>query len=217
MKALSLWQPWATLMAERYKRIETRSWPTKYRGELAIHAAKKIAPEGVALWRVEQESGAIPGFLGRFDELPKGRLLCVVELIDCVPTDWLLHSHEDAASRWRNANRVAPSPRPPVELGNAGSDRPVEADGVRAWVLDHLSPCLEAVGLTPTVPEGVRYVYQSPSERGREQEALLEYATAWLRAYEKSYKEIDHDYTMAKCALASAVRAALSAGEKAGK
>ena len=40
MKALTLTQPWATLVAIGAKRIETRSWQTKYRGPLAIHAAK---------------------------------------------------------------------------------------------------------------------------------------------------------------------------------
>lgn len=38
---LSLWQPWASLMAALAKKIETRSWPTNYRGLVAIHAAKK--------------------------------------------------------------------------------------------------------------------------------------------------------------------------------
>ncbi|HEV7298716.1 MAG TPA: ASCH domain-containing protein [Tepidisphaeraceae bacterium] len=41
MKAISLWQPWATLIAVGAKRIETRSWSTHYRGRLAIHAAKR--------------------------------------------------------------------------------------------------------------------------------------------------------------------------------
>ena len=40
MKALTLRQPWATLVAIGAKRIETRSWRTSYRGPLAIHAAK---------------------------------------------------------------------------------------------------------------------------------------------------------------------------------
>lgn len=40
MKALSLTQPWATLVATGAKQIETRSWSTKYRGPLYIHAAK---------------------------------------------------------------------------------------------------------------------------------------------------------------------------------
>ena len=40
MKALTLTQPWATLVGIGAKRIETRSWATKHRGKLAIHAAK---------------------------------------------------------------------------------------------------------------------------------------------------------------------------------
>lgn len=40
MRAISLWQPWASAIALGSKRIETRSWSTSYRGPLAIHAAK---------------------------------------------------------------------------------------------------------------------------------------------------------------------------------
>ena len=40
MRALTLYQPWATWVADRMKRYETRSWSTPYRGQLAIHAAK---------------------------------------------------------------------------------------------------------------------------------------------------------------------------------
>jgi hypothetical protein len=45
MKALTLTQPWATLVAIRAKKIETRSWSTNYRGPLAIHAAKGYGSE----------------------------------------------------------------------------------------------------------------------------------------------------------------------------
>ena len=38
MKAITLYQPWANLVAIGVKRIETRSWGTKYCGPLAIHA-----------------------------------------------------------------------------------------------------------------------------------------------------------------------------------
>lgn len=41
MKAISLWQPWASLVALGVKTIETRSWSTKYRGPLTIHAAAR--------------------------------------------------------------------------------------------------------------------------------------------------------------------------------
>jgi hypothetical protein len=39
MKALSIRQPWATLLCLGVKRYETRTWKTDYRGPLAIHAA----------------------------------------------------------------------------------------------------------------------------------------------------------------------------------
>jgi hypothetical protein len=42
MKALTLYQPWATLVAIGAKTIETRSWGTRYCGPLAIHAGKNI-------------------------------------------------------------------------------------------------------------------------------------------------------------------------------
>lgn len=41
MKIITLWQPWASLIAFGLKEYETRSWKTKYRGKLAIHAAKR--------------------------------------------------------------------------------------------------------------------------------------------------------------------------------
>ena len=40
-KVLSLIQPWASLAVLGHKKIETRSWNTKYRGELFIHASSK--------------------------------------------------------------------------------------------------------------------------------------------------------------------------------
>jgi len=42
VKALTLHQPWASLIAVGAKRIETRSWSTSYRGPLAIHAAARL-------------------------------------------------------------------------------------------------------------------------------------------------------------------------------
>ena len=39
MKVLSLREPWATLIKDKKKFVETRSWKTNYRGELYIHAS----------------------------------------------------------------------------------------------------------------------------------------------------------------------------------
>lgn len=41
MKLVTLHEPWATLAALGLKQIETRGWSADYRGELAIHAAKR--------------------------------------------------------------------------------------------------------------------------------------------------------------------------------
>lgn len=41
IKAISVLQPWASLIALGHKKIETRSWNTKYRGPLLIHASAK--------------------------------------------------------------------------------------------------------------------------------------------------------------------------------
>jgi len=54
MKAITLTQPWATLVAIGAKRIETRSWSTSYRGPLAIHAAKGLGPVGGKRGLMEQ-------------------------------------------------------------------------------------------------------------------------------------------------------------------
>lgn len=42
MKALTIHQPWASLIAYGFKRFETRGWRTNYRGLVAIHAGKWV-------------------------------------------------------------------------------------------------------------------------------------------------------------------------------
>lgn len=42
MKAISLWEPWATYIKLGHKTIETRHWDTNVRGLIAIHAAKRF-------------------------------------------------------------------------------------------------------------------------------------------------------------------------------
>lgn len=41
MKALTLHEPWAALVAYGWKEVETRAWYTGYRGPLAIHASTR--------------------------------------------------------------------------------------------------------------------------------------------------------------------------------
>lgn len=55
MKAISLKQPWANMVASGEKTVETRKWSTKYRGDLLICSSQnpKIEPYGKALCIVE--------------------------------------------------------------------------------------------------------------------------------------------------------------------
>jgi hypothetical protein len=76
VKALSLTQPWASLVIAGAKRIETRSWRTEYRGLLAIHASKRLPPD--VAW-VAREFG-IPE--SDIQALPRGAVLGTVELVD---------------------------------------------------------------------------------------------------------------------------------------
>jgi hypothetical protein len=49
LKAISLLQPWGWLMLHGGKNIENRNWPTKFRGEILIHASKGWDKKAFAL------------------------------------------------------------------------------------------------------------------------------------------------------------------------
>ena len=73
MKVLTIKQPWATLIMQENKRFEFRSWQTKYRGELLIHAGKGIDKEAVK---------RLANYLPK--KLPQGKILGKVTLVDCI-------------------------------------------------------------------------------------------------------------------------------------
>jgi hypothetical protein len=85
MKALTVIQPWATLLMLGEKKIETRSWATQHRGKLAIHAASRHNPTLAAICQQEPFRSILArhGFT-EFAALPRGVILGTVELVDCV-------------------------------------------------------------------------------------------------------------------------------------
>lgn len=126
MKALTLWQPWATLVAMEEKHIETRCWETKYRGEMAIHSAAKLPVKwlgasahtepfrdeladifGVRRDRDERSGKNVDDILRG---LPFGKVLCIVRLTKIEKTfdvcDWLTDrellfgNYEDGRYAW---------------------------------------------------------------------------------------------------------------------
>lgn len=109
--AISLWQPWASFMAHGLKRNETRSWYTPYRGPLAIAATKSQPKDEMdEVWEAEEGSEVHDQYKAGllqmspntdprkcFDGLPRGCVVCVVNLIDCVRTEeFVPHGNREA-------------------------------------------------------------------------------------------------------------------------
>lgn len=75
MKVLTIKEPWATLIIKGYKKYEFRSWKTKYRGKILIHAGMSIEKD----------------MLERFKEYnldySKGAIIGEAEIVDCILVD----------------------------------------------------------------------------------------------------------------------------------
>lgn len=80
MKALTLHQPYASAIALGHKHFETRSWATKYRGEIAIHAAKSIPAYAMEFASTERTLGRLP------ERLPLMSIVAVANLVAVHPT-----------------------------------------------------------------------------------------------------------------------------------
>lgn len=80
-KAISLWQPWASLVALGLKKYETRCWYTDYRGKLVIQSAKKINNDLREFWN---DLRIKLGLEVDLDSLPRGCAIAVCDLVDCI-------------------------------------------------------------------------------------------------------------------------------------
>lgn len=113
MKAISLWQPWASLIMTGAKTFETRHWATSYRGPLVICAAKGGLPKWEERDLIERQGfsncwlfqGALAPLIGKpfsldlkinhnhewpgvkVEDLPRGVALGIVNLVDCRRTE----------------------------------------------------------------------------------------------------------------------------------
>jgi len=138
MKAISLLQPWATLIMLGYKEYETRSWGTTHRGPLAIAASA-----GKPAWAREvcETDPIISSILAQhnltFDTLPRGAVLgmCSVDEMHKMDETWNLVLGE-------------------VEL--ACGDY---SNGRVAWALSHVQPFA-----TPIPCKGKLSLWEVPTE-----------------------------------------------------
>ena len=77
MKVLSLTEPYATLIKNGIKNIETRSWKTTYRGRLYIHASSTKIPKAY------RENQTLMSLVNN-KELSYGNIICSCDLVDCI-------------------------------------------------------------------------------------------------------------------------------------
>lgn len=88
MKAITLWQPWATFVVTGMKEYETRSWSTTHTGPLAIHAAARTPAKGRRICEASPEIQAALEELGvTLEELPRGAVLGQVWLYGVEPVE----------------------------------------------------------------------------------------------------------------------------------
>ena len=104
MKALTICQPYAELIARGEKPIENRTWPTSYRGLLFIHAGKSLD------WLGPEDGANYPG-------MAFGAFVATARLVDCVrveqlPADLATNEHANGPWCWilEHVTRITPIP-----------------------------------------------------------------------------------------------------------
>lgn len=80
LKALSVQQPWAWLLAHGHKDVENRTWRTKHRGEFLIHAGKGFDKQGYEFVRKYFPHIAMP----QIEEFERGGIVGKAKVVDCV-------------------------------------------------------------------------------------------------------------------------------------
>lgn len=121
MKALSIKQPWASLIAHGIKDIENRTWATKYRGRIYIHSSLNPSFHNLTLNLSHDQIDAIVSY-GHYhpnygisldtrdDSYKYGAIIGEVDIIDCVinhPSIWAEYTEGVAYNKNAYPNGVA--------------------------------------------------------------------------------------------------------------
>ena len=158
MKAISLTQPWASLIAFGEKRWETRSWSTTYRGEIAIAASAGFGPIGKTGFRLLCMEHPFDKVLARHArggqvELPLGKIVAVARVVRVVRT-------EEWKFLWRTEKITAAE-----HEGSFGGYEPNRF----AWELEDVRTLAR-----PVPCKGALSLWDVPSDVEREVRAQLE-------------------------------------------
>ena len=117
MKAITISQPYASLIASGKKWIENRTWPTNHRGLIAIHAGKGTQ----YMTRKEMAD----------ENLPVGQIIAVATLVQCLP----IHVIRRNASSRDKGMTVQGTTYTWEQVANHE-----HAEGPWCWILDDIVP-----------------------------------------------------------------------------
>jgi hypothetical protein len=156
VKALTIRQPHASLVATGVKTIETRSRQTHHRGQLAIHAGMHRPTEGEDVgdwwWDWDVDEGVIVrrGDTWKQHPAPLGAIVAVADLVDCVP---IVEDGWPANGAWRPAlvienDTLTLYRSDDPDLSEDADDQKPYGDftpGRWAWLLADVRPLVEPV------------------------------------------------------------------------
>jgi hypothetical protein len=87
MKALSIRQPWAWLIVNGHKDIENRSWRTRERGTILVHAGQAMTRreyQDVVMFLVTKLPAQTRPHVPPYEALERGGIVGQVDVVDCV-------------------------------------------------------------------------------------------------------------------------------------
>ena len=95
MRSITIWQPYAQLIADGRKTFETRTWEPHYRGPIAIHAGSMVVAEYAV------QCGYKP------EVLPRGAIVAVARLAGVITTEQAVRVIEDTMPAARAREELA--------------------------------------------------------------------------------------------------------------
>jgi len=141
VKAITICQPYAELIACGEKRVENRTWQTSHRGPIYIHAGKSREWLDV-VWEGEYEIDRPTGFY--LSTLDFGAVIATADVIDCLPAKEILSGACDEQYPWLRAHK--------------------HVNGPYCWVLDRVRRLEKP--FTYRGAQGLFYIEQSATSRG---------------------------------------------------
>jgi len=147
LTAITLHQPWASLIAKGYKQYETRDWPTNHRGPIVIHAGRK--PKGKQ--ELREHDKVMASFKDLLNEdCPYSSVIAIAELTDviCMTEEFI---KEQSPTELRCGNWAVG--RYAFKLENVRPLAPIPATGKQGlWKFDQETAGFDSLHLEPWNP-----------------------------------------------------------------